>query len=146
MIPDEIKSSPTVEVFKDKIKKWWPTDCDCHICRTYISKIGYVNILNQWEVNTWKFAVGIYIGDWKASRVRFGHSTWSSSFRGCGSGPHLGSQFDSECGSVRLARFWALNPHVTTQSWNKITEKFLYSVCFCLFILLSKLFKYLKEW
>ena len=63
MIPDEIKSSPTVEVFKGKIKKWWPTDCDCHICRTYISKIGYVNILNQWEVNTWKFAVGIYIGD-----------------------------------------------------------------------------------
>ena len=42
MIPDEIKSSSTVEIYKNKIRKWWPTDCDTHICRTYISKIGYV--------------------------------------------------------------------------------------------------------
>ena len=63
MTPDEIKSSPTAEVFKDKIRNCWPTDCDCHIFRTYISKIGYVNVLNQWEVNTRKFAGGIYIGD-----------------------------------------------------------------------------------
>ena len=38
MIPDEIKSSSTVEIFKNKIRKWWPTDCDCHIYRAYISK------------------------------------------------------------------------------------------------------------
>ena len=42
MIPDEIKSSSTVEIFKNKIRKWWPTDCDCHICRTYVSKLGYI--------------------------------------------------------------------------------------------------------
>ena len=39
---DEIKSSSTVEIFFKEIRKWWPTDCDCHICRTYISKIGYI--------------------------------------------------------------------------------------------------------
>ena len=36
MVPDEIKRSSTVEIFKTKIRKWWPIDCDCHICRTYI--------------------------------------------------------------------------------------------------------------
>ena len=46
MIPEEIKSSSTVEIFKNKIRKWWPTDCDCHIYRAYISKQGYVNVVN----------------------------------------------------------------------------------------------------
>ena len=46
MIPAEIKSSSTVEISKNKIRKWWPTDCDCHICQTYISKIVYVNVVN----------------------------------------------------------------------------------------------------
>ena len=39
MIPDEIKSSSTVEILKNKIRKWWPSDCDCQICRTYVSKL-----------------------------------------------------------------------------------------------------------
>ena len=69
MIPVEIKSSSTVEIYKNKIRKWWPADSDCDIHRTYISKIGYVNVvnytptLNQWEVDTRKFAGGIYTGD-----------------------------------------------------------------------------------
>ena len=46
MIPDETKSTSTVEFFKNKIRKWWPTDCDCHICRTYISRIGYINVVS----------------------------------------------------------------------------------------------------
>ena len=47
MIPDEIKSSSTVQIFKNKIRKWWPKDCDGHICRTYISKMDYVNVVNE---------------------------------------------------------------------------------------------------
>ena len=47
MISDEIKSSSTVEIFKNKIRKRWPIDYDCHICRTYISKIGYVSKCNE---------------------------------------------------------------------------------------------------
>ena len=31
MIPNEIKSSSTVKFFKNKIRKRWPTDCDCYI-------------------------------------------------------------------------------------------------------------------
>ena len=46
MVPDKIKSSSTVEIFENRIRKWWPTDCDYYICRTYISKIGYVNVVN----------------------------------------------------------------------------------------------------
>ena len=46
MIPVEIKSSSTVEIYKNKIRKWWPADSDCDIHRTYISKIGYLNVVN----------------------------------------------------------------------------------------------------
>ena len=46
IVPDEIKSSSTVEIFENRIRKWWPTYCDYYICRTYISKIGYVNVVN----------------------------------------------------------------------------------------------------
>ena len=47
MIPNEIKSSSTVEIFKNKIRKFWPTDCNYHIFRTCISKTSYVNVVNQ---------------------------------------------------------------------------------------------------
>ena len=46
MIPDEIKNSSTVEIFKNKIRKWWPTGCDYYICQTCISKTGNVNVVN----------------------------------------------------------------------------------------------------
>ena len=46
MIPDEIKSFSAVEIFKNKMRKWWPTDCDCHFCPACISKIGYVIVVN----------------------------------------------------------------------------------------------------
>ena len=46
MIPIEIKNSSTVEIFKSKISKWEPNDCDCKLCQDYLHGIGYVNLLN----------------------------------------------------------------------------------------------------
>ena len=36
----EIKNSDTVEVFKNKIRKWKP-NCSCYFCKTYIKNIGF---------------------------------------------------------------------------------------------------------
>ena len=42
MIPIEIKNYSTVEVFKSKISKWEPNDCDCK----ELHRIGYVNLFD----------------------------------------------------------------------------------------------------
>ena len=42
MIPDEIKASSTLDIFKMKIRKWKPVDCPCRLCKTYIDKVGFI--------------------------------------------------------------------------------------------------------
>ena len=42
IIPDEIKESPTLEIFKLKIKDWKTNECPCRLCKTYIAQIGFV--------------------------------------------------------------------------------------------------------
>ena len=42
MLPIEMKNSLTVEIFKSKIRKWEPNDCDCKRCQDYLHGIGYV--------------------------------------------------------------------------------------------------------
>ena len=44
IIPDHIKTLPTVIEFKKKIKDWKPNNCDCRLCKTYIQDIGFVAI------------------------------------------------------------------------------------------------------
>ena len=46
MISIEIKNSLTVEIFKSKISKWEPNDCDCKLCQDYLHRIGYVNLFD----------------------------------------------------------------------------------------------------
>ena len=46
MIPIEIKNSLTVEVFKSKISKWEPNDCDWKLFQDYLHKIEYVNLVD----------------------------------------------------------------------------------------------------
>ena len=43
MIPGYIKDSETLDIFKDKIRKWKPINCPCRICKKYIPKIGFIN-------------------------------------------------------------------------------------------------------
>ena len=41
-VPEDIKSSETLTIFKNKIKKWKPIDCPCRICKVYIQNLGYI--------------------------------------------------------------------------------------------------------
>ena len=42
LVPNEIKNSPDLKIFKKKIKSWIPSSCPCKLCKTYIMGIGYL--------------------------------------------------------------------------------------------------------
>ena len=39
LVPEDIKSAPTLEEFKAKIKNWEPSGCECRLCKIYIYNI-----------------------------------------------------------------------------------------------------------
>ena len=41
IVPEEIKQSESLDIFKDRIKKWKPVDCKCNLCKTYVEGVGY---------------------------------------------------------------------------------------------------------
>ena len=43
MVPENIKSSESLNVFKSNIKHWTPNYCPCRICKTYIGQVGFIN-------------------------------------------------------------------------------------------------------
>ena len=43
LIPENIKSSESVDIFKSKIKKWIPEICPCRLCKDYVKQVGFVN-------------------------------------------------------------------------------------------------------
>ena len=42
LVPDEIKTSENIYIFKNKIKRWVPENCPCRLCRTYIQNVGLI--------------------------------------------------------------------------------------------------------
>ena len=42
LVPEDIKKSGSLEVFKRKIKKWVPSKCPCRLCRVYLQNIGFI--------------------------------------------------------------------------------------------------------
>ena len=44
MVPEKIKSSQNINVFKDSIKSWVPTNCSCNLCRDWVDGVGYWKI------------------------------------------------------------------------------------------------------
>ena len=42
LVPSNIKSSNSLNEFKEKIKHWKPEGCMCRICKTYISNLGFI--------------------------------------------------------------------------------------------------------
>ena len=42
LVPDGIKNSISLNVFKRKIKEWKPVGCTCRICKVYIHGIGFI--------------------------------------------------------------------------------------------------------
>ena len=45
IVPQEFKDVDTVDRFKVLIKKWEPKLCPCRLCKTYIQRLGFVNII-----------------------------------------------------------------------------------------------------
>lgn len=41
MVPDSIKKSPSLAIFKDKIRNWRPLGCTCRLCLVYVEGFGY---------------------------------------------------------------------------------------------------------
>ena len=42
IVPEDIKKSKSLNVFKTKIKKWILGDCPCRLCRQFIQNLGYI--------------------------------------------------------------------------------------------------------
>ena len=43
-VPDDIKHSDSLEIFKKKIRQWKPFSCPCRLCKTYVANLGYVSV------------------------------------------------------------------------------------------------------
>ena len=43
IIPNEIKSSATLTVFKQKIRRWKADKCPCKLCKTYVDGVGFID-------------------------------------------------------------------------------------------------------
>ena len=43
LIPDNIKSEPSLELFKKKIRKWKCEPCPCRMCKIYLQHIGFIS-------------------------------------------------------------------------------------------------------
>ena len=42
LVLEDAKQSESLEVFKNKIKKWVPYRCPCRLCRVYLQNIGFI--------------------------------------------------------------------------------------------------------
>ena len=42
LVPEDIKSAPTLEEFMAKIKNWEPSGCECRLCKIYIQHLGFI--------------------------------------------------------------------------------------------------------
>ena len=41
LIPSEMKSAKSLNIFKEKIKSWTTDKCPCRLCKTYVGNIGF---------------------------------------------------------------------------------------------------------
>ena len=41
-LPNDIKNSDSLNIFKRRIKQWTPDNCPCKICRNFIKNLGYI--------------------------------------------------------------------------------------------------------
>ena len=45
-MPSELKESTSLNEFKKKIKTWQSENCPCKLCKFYIQRIGYLQVVN----------------------------------------------------------------------------------------------------
>ena len=41
-VPEDIKKSPSLNSFKEKIKVWKPESCPCRLCKIFIRGVGFI--------------------------------------------------------------------------------------------------------
>ena len=44
LVPEEIKKCKSLNLFKEKIKKWKLPGCTCRLCKSYVPGFGYCKI------------------------------------------------------------------------------------------------------
>ena len=42
IIPDSIKNSKSLSIFKNKIRNWVPEKCPCRLCKDYVQGVGFI--------------------------------------------------------------------------------------------------------
>ena len=42
LLPQEIKQSSNLPIFKKRIKCWKGGECNCRLCKTYIPQVGFL--------------------------------------------------------------------------------------------------------
>ena len=42
LLPNDLKESESLEIFKRKIKNWKPLGCECRLCKTYVFNLGFI--------------------------------------------------------------------------------------------------------
>ena len=47
MLPAHIKNQENVIAFKNSLKLWVPTNCQCRLCKTYMPGLGFIDILDD---------------------------------------------------------------------------------------------------
>ena len=45
-LPSDLKECKSLKHFKSEIKNWIPENCPFKLCKTYLQRIGYVQIAN----------------------------------------------------------------------------------------------------
>ena len=45
IVPEDIKKSESLNVFRTKIKKWISRYCPCRLCRPFIQNLGYIQFV-----------------------------------------------------------------------------------------------------
>ena len=41
-VPDDIKNSESLNIFKKNINQWIPASCPCRLCKVYIENLGFI--------------------------------------------------------------------------------------------------------
>ena len=47
LIPSDIRSANSLEIFKEKIKFWTRDKCPCRLCKTYIGSVGFKTYIGK---------------------------------------------------------------------------------------------------
>ena len=46
MVPDDLKKSKSLQIFKSRIKMWIPSGCNCRLCQIFVPELGFLDMKN----------------------------------------------------------------------------------------------------